>query len=110
QLREVYRPERVSEWPLRAEVELLTRDGEGLLLAPAGAEERLCAAFAAEGLKAALNETFFLHPATLGHGWSVAYPGQAICLEVRRDLLVREWLPFTPKELSSERVAAVARA
>lgn len=110
QLREVYRPERLSEWPLRAEVELLTRDGDGQLFAPAGVEERLCEAFAAEGLQAAKNETFFLHPATLGHGWSAAYPGQTICLEVRRDLLVREWLPFVPKELCSERVAAVARA
>ena len=110
QLREVYRPERVAEWPLRAEVELLTRDGEGQLLAPQGCEEALSAAFAAAGVVAAKNETFFLHPATLGHGWSAAYPGQTICLEVRRDLLVREWLPFSPKTLDPARVSTFARA
>lgn len=97
-------PERVETWPLRTEVDLLTRDGDGKLLAPAGVEEQLLERFAAAGFAPALNDTYFLHPATLGHGWSARYPGQVVCLEVRRDLLVPAWTPF------EEMVADPARA
>jgi hypothetical protein len=87
-------PERHDTWPLRAEVDLLTRDGDGKLFAPAGVEERLLAGFAAAGFEAKANDTYFLHPSTLGHAWSVAYPGKVVSLEVRRDLLVEQWRPF----------------
>ena len=94
QLRWACAPERADTWPLRAEVDLLTRDGEGTLLAPPGVEEHLLERFRAAGYAPTCNETYFLHPATLGHGWSARYPGQLVCLEVRRDLLVPAWTPF----------------
>lgn len=109
-LRWAYEPDRYATWVERAEVDLLTRDGEGRLLAPAGVEERLIAAFSAVGLTAKTNDTYYLHPSTLGHGWSVAYPGQLVCLEVRRDLLVETWRPFEEMDLAPagvERVAGV---
>lgn len=87
-------PERHDTWPLRAEVDVLTRDGDGKLFAPEGAEEALLAGFAAAGWEAKANDTYFLHPSTLGHAWSVAYPGKVLSLEVRRDLLVEAWRPF----------------
>lgn len=87
-------PERHDTWPLRAEVDVLTRDGDGKLFAPEGAEEALLAGFAATGWEAKANDTYFLHPSTLGHAWSVAYPGKVLSLEVRRDLLVEAWRPF----------------
>lgn len=108
QLHDVYAPERLSEWPLRAEVDLLTREEDGTLLAPPGVEERLLKAFSEAGLSAVANETFFLHPATLGHGWSAAHPGQVTCLEIRRDLVVEEWLPFVEKKPCRERIERVS--
>jgi hypothetical protein len=87
-------PERHDTWPLRAEVDLLTRDGEGKLFAPEGVEELLIGRFAESGFTAKANDTYFLHPSTLGHAWSVAYPGRVLSLEVRRDLLVEAWRPF----------------
>lgn len=103
-------PERHDTWPLRAEIDLLTRDGDGTELAPAGLEGELIAAFAQAGLEAKANDTYFLHPSTLGHAWSVAYPGQVLSLEVRRDLLVEAWLPFEQMravEQQCDRVAQV---
>lgn len=110
QLRWAHEPERYATWPLRAEVDLLTRDGEGKCLAPEGSEERLLAAFEAAGFQAHANGTYFLHPATLGYAWSAKYPGLTLCLEVRRDLLVEEWTPFEemlPLEAAVGRVADV---
>ncbi len=108
QLRWACAPERVDTWPLRAEVDLLTRDGEGKLFAPPGMEEGLLAAFAQAGFAPRANDTYFLHPASLAHTWSSRYPGRITALELRRDLVVREWRPFEPMEADEEKVARVA--
>lgn len=93
-LRWACEPERHDTWPLRPEVDLLTRDGEGRLFAPEGLEARLLADFAAAGFEVKANHTYNLHPSTLAHEWSTSYPGQVLCLEVRRDALVERWSPF----------------
>jgi len=107
-LHEVYAPDLVETWPLRAEVDLLTREQDATLLAPQGVEEKLLAAFSLAGFSPVANDTFFLHEATLGHGWSAAHPGRVTCLEIRRDLVVEEWLPFVEKSPCRERIARVA--
>ncbi len=104
-LRAAYLPETYPQWPLRAEVDLLTRDGDGRLFAPEGAEESLQEAFAEAGFEARCNDTYFLHPASLAHGWSTTYPGQVLCLELRRDLVVPDWQPFEESRADPERVA-----
>lgn len=100
-------PERHDSWPLRAEVDLLTRDGEGRELAPPGMEARLLASFAAAGFEAKANETYFVHPSTMAHAWASAHPGRVIGLEVRRDLLVDAWTPFEPMRVRDDRCAQV---
>ena len=110
QLRWAHEPERYEGWPLRAEVDLLTRDGDGASLAPEGIEEELLAAFAEAGFSPEANDTYYLHPATLGYQWSARYPGQLLCLEVRRDLLVEVWQwdeEMLPRPEAAERVAEV---
>jgi len=103
-------PERHDTWPLRAEVDLLTRDAKGHCWAPEGLEARLLTDFAAAGFGVRANEAFNLHPSTLAHEWSTSYPGQVLCLEVRRDALVERWTPFEPMTVvgsKCERVAGV---
>ncbi|HVI03920.1 MAG TPA: hypothetical protein VM869_34750 [Enhygromyxa sp.] len=102
-------PERHDSWPLRAEIDLLTRDGDGRELAPPGIEAELLAAFAEAGFEAKANDTYFLHPSTLGHAWAVSHPGQVLSLEVRRDLLVERWLPFEEMHALADRCDRVAR-
>ena len=94
---------------LRAEVDLLTRDADGTLFAPEGLEEALQAGFREAGFDVHTNDTYFLHPATLGHRWSVTYPGQVLSLEVRRDLLVEAWRWDEEMLPVPEKVARVAQ-
>jgi hypothetical protein len=101
-------PERHDTWPLRAEIDLLTRDPEGRLYAPEGLEARLLADFAAAGFGVRANETFSLHPGTLAHEWCTSYPGHVLCLEVRRDLLVERWTPFDEMQVVDARCERVA--
>jgi hypothetical protein len=108
-LRWATEPERHEAWPMRAEIDLLTRDGDGELFAPAGVEEALLSAFERAGFEAKANDTYYLHPAGLGHTWSTEYPGRVVCLEVRRDLLVDEWRWNEEMLPVDEKVARVAR-
>ena len=106
-LRAAHEPATYATWPVRAEVDLITRDGSGVCLAPEGSEAALVAAYAQEGLTAELNHTYFLHPSAMGSVWSARWPGRALCVEVRRDLLVRDW---TWNREMTPLPAAVARA
>jgi hypothetical protein len=101
---------REETWPLRPEVDLLTRDGDGKELSPAGAERALLTRFKAAGFAPEVTRTYHLTAETVGYAFSVDYPGRVLCLEVRRDLLVRDWKPLAPKtvdEAKASRIAAV---
>ncbi len=106
-LRWACEPEQEAQWPLRAEVDLLTRDGDKRELSPPGIEARLLSDFAAAGFDAKANDTYYVHESSLAHTWSVTYPGQLICLEVRRDILVPQWLPFDETIADDAKVARV---
>jgi len=109
-LRWACEPERETTWPLRAEIDLLTRDSAGVDHAPPGMEAALLRAFSDAGFGAKANDTYNLHEASLGHAWSVRHEGRVLCLEVRRDLLVPAWRPFEETiadDAKAERVSAV---
>jgi hypothetical protein len=101
-------PERHDTWPLRAEIDLLTRDAEGRLFAPEGLESRLLEDFAAAGYGVRANGAFNLHASTLAHEWSTTYPGKVLCLEVRRDALVERWTPFEEMHVVADKCERVA--
>lgn len=112
-LRAAYAPERIGGWQLRAEVDLITRDPDGRMLASpelsAAARQRLAAA----GYAVAEGNAYALHPVTLAHEFAVRHPGATLCLELRRDLLVPEFTPFAemvPDPARVERAAAALAA
>jgi hypothetical protein len=110
QLRWACAPEREATWPLRADVDLLTHDPDGRDWSPPGMADALVQGFAELGLQVKVNDAYNLHPASLGHRWSVAWPGRVLCLEVRRDHLVAAWTPFDemlPESTKVDRVAFV---
>ena len=88
-------------------MDLLTRDGDKRELSPPGVEARLLADFKAAGFDAKANDTYYVHESSLAYTWSVTYPGQLICLEVRRDILVPQWLPFEETIADDAKVARV---
>lgn len=108
QLHWAYEPERYQTWPLRAEIDLLTRDPDGHYLAPPGIEATLLAMFARQGRDVRANDTYNLAPGSLGAHWSNRFPGQVLGLEVRRDLLVTQWRPFDAMTIDSQATDAVA--
>lgn len=109
-LRAAHEPETYATWPVRPEIDVLTRDLAGRSWCPDGLEADLIAGFADAGYTAVTNHTYQLHPATLGHRWSTRWPRQVATLEVRRDLLVPAWRPFDEMDVDDgavDRIAAV---
>lgn len=107
-LHAAWAPETVETWPLRSEVDLITADPAGRVLGPEAAIAALVESLGAAGIEVALNRSYTLHPATLAHTRATRLPGRVLCLEVRRDLLVRAWTPFAPMEADPAKVARFA--
>lgn len=107
-LREAAEPERWEGWPLRSEIDLITATADGTRHAPDPMPERLLAAYRALGCEATENGTYSLHPAAQGYRWATAHPDRVLCLEVRRDLLVRSFQLFEEMEVDPEAVDRLA--
>lgn len=109
-LREAYTPEVYPTWTLRAEVDLITNAPDGKLLASEALAARVAEGFAKAGLRVARNEAYALHPVSMGAVHAAKYPSRTLCIEMRRDLLVREFTPFAEMAIDpakAERMAAV---
>ncbi|MBZ0117376.1 MAG: hypothetical protein K8H88_10295 [Sandaracinaceae bacterium] len=107
-LRDAYAPGTWESWPLRPEIDLLTRDAEGNEHAPDGMSQDLLSRYGALGFDAKVSVTYTLHPSTQGWRWVTRWPKSVLCLEVRRDLLVREFDLFAELEVDAARVETVA--
>jgi hypothetical protein len=56
------------------------------------------------------SASYHLHPSTLGAAWASRFPGRVLCPEVRRDLLVDDFVPFTELAPAAHRVDPIAAA
>lgn len=107
-LRRAHEPEAWASWPVRPEIDLITRTADGVLMAPEGMSERVLEGYRALGYEAVENKTYHMHPSTQGFRWAARHPGQVFALEVRRDLLVREYAPFDEMDVVPEKADRVA--
>ena len=107
-LHAAYAPDVEPTWPLRAEVDLITRTPEGTLLADEGLATAARAAFAAGGISATESGTYPLHPSTVAYTFANRWPRQTLCLELRRDLIVKRFTPFAEMEADLEKCDRVA--
>ena len=108
ELRRAHEPAVYDASPVRPEIDLITRTADGTLYAPEGAAEALIDALGGAGFGVVEGDTYVLHPATQGYRFATAWPGRVLCLEVRRDLLVQEWLPFSEQVVDPHKVERVA--
>jgi Omp85 superfamily domain len=106
-LRRAYAPEVEPTWPLRPQIDLIARDDQGVLRG-APLVERLERAFTEDGFEVKVSATYPLHPSTLGHQAALRYEPRVACVEVRRDLLVKEFRPLRQLEPDPAKVARVA--
>jgi hypothetical protein len=107
-LRAAYEPGEYATWPWRAEVDLITTPTGGASLADEALAARVAAGFEAEGFRVARDEAYPLHPASMGWLHASRHPGRTLCLELRRDLLVREFTPFDEMEADPAKIDRVA--
>jgi predicted N-formylglutamate amidohydrolase len=105
-LRRAYAPGMEATWPLRPEVDLIARDAGGRIVSEP-LVRGVADAFAADGFQVEVSATYPLHPSTLGHRHAVRWEPRAVCVEIRRDLLVERFVPFVELEVSPEKVARV---
>ncbi|MCY2959720.1 MAG: N-formylglutamate amidohydrolase [Planctomycetota bacterium] len=107
-LRAAYAPDRVESWPLRASVDLIVDTPEGERLADPALAAAAKREFEAAGFDVVENGAYTLHPVSLAHVFARAYPRQTLCLELRRDLLMRAFTPFAEMHADPARVERVA--
>lgn len=108
-LREAYRPEQIGRWPLRHEVDLITRTPDGALLASERLVERVRAGYRRIGIEIGENASYGMHPSTTAHALALKHPGRTLCLELRRDLLARAFTPFAEMQMDPAKVERMAR-
>ncbi len=107
-LRSAYEPKQYQKWPTRPPVDLLTATPDGVELAPARLVEAIQDNYTKIGITAAKNDSYHLHPASMGYHYSVRYPGQVLCLEIARDLLADPFSPFEEMRISADKVATMS--
>ena len=107
-LRRAWQPDMETTWPLRPEIDFITRAIDGTSFAPTVVAEALRAELYAIGITAADSATYPLHQSTLAWEHVTGHPGRALCVEVRRDLLADRWQPFSEMRIGAQRVAKLA--
>ncbi len=107
-LHRAYEPAPYETWPTRPEMDVIGRDPEGTLHAPAAVVDALRAELEARGMALGDSHTYPLHPSTMGWVHAMRMPGRTLCLEVRRDLFVERFVPFAEAAIDPARVAALA--
>jgi hypothetical protein len=107
-LRAAYAPDVVDRWPLRPEIDLIDRDAAGRVLADPDLADATASALSAAGFAVVRGDTYHLHPITVAHALAASHPARTLCFEVRRDLLVEEFVPFEALEVDPAAVDRVA--
>jgi len=108
QLSEAWLPKNRRKWPKRPDVDLITTTPEGEALASQDLVEDVRRRYKSIKIDVAENDTYNLHPDTLGQRWSREYPGRVLCVELNRQRLVRKWTPLEPLEVMPRRVEKMA--
>ena len=104
----LYEPGTFETWKRRPDVELISGAGDGRLLASSELVTAMRRSLSAIGIDPAENETYRLHPDTLGYELAVAHPGRVLCLELNRALLADPFAPFEEMHIGAAKVERLA--
>ncbi|HLL24158.1 MAG TPA: hypothetical protein VK427_18625, partial [Kofleriaceae bacterium] len=107
-LHAAYQPAAYAEWPVRPELDVISRELDGTDHAPTQVVDALRRTL--PGMTIADSASYPLHPSTLAFEHVRAMPGRTLCLEVRRDLLADPFVPFAEAQISSDAVDRLAGA
>ena len=104
-----YSQERYDTWPIRPEVDVICKDTEGTVLVNKLWLDSLVQQCRSLGLNTAEGESYPLHPITMAHHYWQKYPNNILCLEIRRDLLVDNFTPFSEMSGNPNKMDEIAR-
>ena len=109
QLAQAWLPKNRRKWSKRPDVDLITTTPDGESLASPELVEEIRRRYRSINIEVAENDTYQLHPNTLGLHWSREYPRRVLCVELNRQRLVRKWTPLEPLEVMPRRVEKMAQ-
>lgn len=107
-LEAAYVPETYATWPERHPVDLITRDMNDTLRAPAELVAAIRKGYEEMGVPTAENGSYRLHPDTMGTRYALRHPDQVVSVELRRDLLADPFDPFVQMQISPEKARRMA--
>ena len=107
-LRRAYEPDNYERWSKRPDVDIISRDCDGRLLAPEGLTAAIRDCFARAGVETAENATYRLHPSTTGYLHSATYPGRVLCVEINRERLADPFAPFEEMTIGEGKLMAMS--
>ena len=107
-LHAAYEPDVEPTWPLRSEVDFITRTPEGDVLVDPALIAALRATFSAAGVQTTESSEYPLHPSTVAFTFASRWPRQTLLVELRRDLLVRAFTPFQEMEIDPDKCDRLA--
>jgi hypothetical protein len=108
QLEAAHAPGTIETLPVRPEIDLLADTKEGECLADPALVLDVQRRLEDVGYSVARSRTYQLLPGSQTHRLSRRYPGRVLCLEVRRDLLVRQYTALTEMEVDPAEVERLA--
>lgn len=107
-LRAAYQPDKEPTWPMRPELDVISKGTDGHDFAPTAVVAALRDTTREQGIAIGDSATYPLHPSTQAWNHVMAHPGRTLCLEVRRDLLADPFEPFAQMRIAPEKVARLA--
>ena len=97
-----------SKWPVRPEVDVIGRALDGTALVDPALLDALTTAYARIAVTVADGLTYPMHPSTHAFHHAARWPGRALCVEVRRDLLAEPFSPFAEMRIPVEKAQRMA--
>ncbi|MAA79384.1 MAG: hypothetical protein CL916_09000 [Deltaproteobacteria bacterium] len=104
-----YQDKIYKTWPLRPQIDFIAKTQDNQWL---GAKERILSIkqrMEADGLEVGISSTYPMHPATTAYMHTEKYPNQTLCIEIRRDLLMKKFRPFTQLDADPQQIQRFAR-
>lgn len=108
QLHWAYSPEVYERWPFRPQVDFITQPPNDEILCDTKWHSASDLFLKTANFIPGTGESYPLHPVTTAYHHSKKYPGQTLCLEFRRDLLVKDFTPFEEMKACPEKIRRAA--
>ena len=108
QLHVFYHSEKIRSCKLRPQIDVIHKTPNNEELSDLKWYESVSQEFRTIGLDVADGASYPLHPVTMAYHYAKAYPRQTLCIEIRRDLIVERWEPFSEMRISQEKAEKLA--